>query len=77
MKQLIIIVIYINDILIMCHESNAAVRQRLVNFFEMSDLEEIKRCLEINFSRNAEGIFINGHGRTYIKDVFQRFGMQY
>lgn len=66
-----------NDILIMWHESNAAARQRLVNFFKISDLEEIKLCLEINFTRNNKRIFMNGHGRTYIKDVFQQFGMQY
>lgn len=70
------IVIYVDDILVMSQDSRSikSCGHRWSSTFEMKDTEEIKRCLDMDFSQGEDGIFVNQ--KTYVEDTLHRFGMQ-
>lgn len=74
-EKLMIIVIYVDDLLIMCKDHNEILNfgRGLSKVFDMKDVGDVKRCLGMDFVINQKGIFINHE--TYIASVLTRFGM--
>lgn len=74
-KEIQIIIIYVDDILVMCRDPEEINRfgRELTNLFKVKDFGDLKRCLGMDFSRSDKGIFVNQ--RTYIKDILLRLGM--
>lgn len=75
-NELMVILIYVDDILVMCRDPKEIDRfgDRLAELFEIKVLGDLKRCLGMDFTRGKDGIHINQG--TYIRDTLQRFGMQ-
>lgn len=74
-KNLLIIVVYVDDILIASRKPNAINRMKknLSREFEIKDFGSVGCCLGIQFVRDGDRIFI--HQKGYIEDILRRFGM--
>ena len=71
---IMIIVIYVDDIFIMCEDADEITRFRdqLGKCFDLKDLGLLKRGLGMYFSRNNAGM----SQKSYISELLQRFRMQ-
>lgn len=75
-KDVIIVVVYVDDILVMSRDSEE-VNQfglSLGKIFEIKDVGDLKHCLGMNFTKNEKGIFINQ--KDYILATLRRFNME-
>lgn len=74
-NQLIVIVVYVDDILILSRSKKSIedLRDRLKKSFDVNDLDELKHCLGMDFERRENGIHVYQAG--YIQDVLRRFRM--
>lgn len=73
--QLIIIIVYVDDILIISPNTDSIVdfREHLRRSFDVSDLGELKYCLGLDFERLNDGIHMSQ--ATYINDILRIFEM--
>ena len=51
-------------------------KSELEKVFEMSDLEQLHYCLEVEFEMNREPRTITINQRNYIEEVFKQFNME-
>ncbi|CAK9819173.1 Copia protein, partial [Anthophora quadrimaculata] len=73
--DILIEAIYVDDIIVASRNRVEIdnLKHYLSRIFDIRDLEEIKHCLGMEFSRSRGGITVNQKG--YINDLLRRFGM--
>ena len=76
-EYLLIVIIYVDDLIILA--SNVSIlkwlKSKLEDEFEMSDLEELRYCLGVEFERDRVNRTITMSQSKYIKEVLKRFNM--
>lgn len=73
--EVVILVIYVDDILVIADKRNHfdMVRNGLRKHFDVKEIGDVKCCVGLEFNRHDDGYSI--HQRGQIKDVLARFGM--
>jgi len=71
----VLVVVYVDDILIMSSKRKTTnmIKEHLGSKFEVKELGEASRCLDIDVTKLDEEFNINQ--RDYIFDILERFGM--
>lgn len=74
-EDLLIILIYVDDILIASKSDKMIkeLKENLSRKFELKDIGNVNYCLGIEFSQDENGVSLNQRG--YITDLLNRFGM--
>lgn len=74
-KNLLLIAVYVDDILISSRDSRAIkkIKENLSREFKVKDLGEVNHCLGIQFLRDGNRIIM--HQKRFIEETLERFGM--
>lgn len=74
-EKLIIIVIYVDDILVMCQDTEEILKfgKQLSKIFNVKDIGKLERCLGMDFIIDEKGILV--HHKNYIEEILERFQM--
>lgn len=74
----VFLILYVDDILIACHDSNIILelKQQMMKEFEMSNLGEVSYFLGMHIERDIEKRYMKITQRSYLESLLRRFRME-